>query len=221
MSPHPRRVTIGSLLTLTVILALAFAAVRSASPMWAGVIFSGAIAALAVATLAAIERRGRARSFARGFALCGWTYLALSCGPWLEHEVGPKLVTTAILEVVYPKVAQPVAGPTWGASTTSTVGFTFPNVPGMGMGSMGGAGMGFMGGGAGNSWTQPQPGRWTLWNTPDQTLRTWTNVGGVSPDTPETYRRIGHSAFSLVFAFLGGMAALWLRDRGERRDATA
>ena len=73
--------------------------------------FSLAIGTLTAAMLAGVYRRGKRRAFWIGFASCGWVYLLLALGPWSESLVAPFLITTAILDLIYPKVVPPPAIP--------------------------------------------------------------------------------------------------------------
>ena len=69
--------SIKALLGLAVFVALACAALLSASEWWAGATFTLTLAVLLVAVLASIFRRGSTRAFWIGFAVVGWVYLSL------------------------------------------------------------------------------------------------------------------------------------------------
>ena len=69
------------------------------------------LAVLTVAPLGVFYRRGERRAFWGGFVLCGWTYMALSSGPWLVGYVRPQLVTSKLLEWAYPRLIPPARQP--------------------------------------------------------------------------------------------------------------
>jgi uncharacterized membrane protein YgcG len=110
-----------SLLSLLVLLAAAgwgAAALVNASELWVSLTFSATAGLLALAVLVAVFRRGGARAFAIGFAVCGWLYLLLC--HWPDHSnnvfsaIGraeSKLITRTVTNYVYfnwlPKVKSP------------------------------------------------------------------------------------------------------------------
>ena len=114
-------------------------------------ILSVTLFAMTVALAGALFSRGEARAFWVGFALLGWTYLALTFTSWWgvlgRHLVGPNLFV-----VVYDEVHSVEGGPS---------GINGIN----GMGGGGGMGGGFRdaprrGGGPGHaSGLEPGPGR--------------------------------------------------------------
>ncbi len=104
---RPPRFTIGRLLLFTALLGIGIAALRSPSPLWANAWFSVVLMVLTIAPLAAIYRRGERRAFWVGFASCGSLYLVLALSPWCREEVSPRLVTTALLDLLYGPFAPP------------------------------------------------------------------------------------------------------------------
>jgi hypothetical protein len=112
--------------------AFSVAAIRFASPLWAGLTMAVAVPILFAAILGALFRLGQARAFWTGVAICGWGYLLLTMVPWFENGIGEFLPTTSLLDYAHERRQQqvPVAGmPMGGSSVTG--------------GMPGGGGMGF------------------------------------------------------------------------------
>jgi hypothetical protein len=190
------RFSIASLLIWVALLGVGITALRSGSPLWANALFSLAIGILTVAVLAAVYRRGRRRAFWVGFASCGWVYLLLSLGPGNESLVSPFLITTAILDLLYPKVVPPPAaapaGPGNGPATSAMAQSRRWQV------------MVFKTGGIGGGIIPPPRSSWAAWTETDrETVE--TRVGGVSFSIPDSFRRTGHSLFCLLAALTGGV----------------
>ena len=64
------------------------AAIRFASPFWAGLTMALTVPVLFAAILGALFRLGQARAFWTGMGRCGWGYLVLVLAPWFEAGVG-------------------------------------------------------------------------------------------------------------------------------------
>jgi hypothetical protein len=94
------RVSVGGLMAAVGFLALAFASLLNANPLWASGMFLLAVAVMSAATLGAISGCGRARMARVGVALFGWVYLGIFFGP-LENGNGttiPALPTMVVYE---------------------------------------------------------------------------------------------------------------------------
>src|SRR5262249_36511369 len=76
------RFTLAQLMAVVMLIGFGFAAMRSASVLWASAVFTLTVAILSVAVLGAMARRGRARMTWVGFAFFGWFYLGTTFGPW-------------------------------------------------------------------------------------------------------------------------------------------
>jgi hypothetical protein len=76
--------TLAQLMAIVLFIGFGFAALRSASVLWASAIFTLTVAILLVAVLGAIARRGRARMTWTGFALFGGIYLGTTFEPWAD-----------------------------------------------------------------------------------------------------------------------------------------
>jgi hypothetical protein len=193
------RFSIASLLAWVALLGLGIAALRSGSPLWANAWFSLAIGALTVAILAAVYRRGSRRAYWVGFASCGWVYMLLALGPWNESLVGPYLVTTAVLDLLYPHVVPPDAPAPAAGGTTTT-----PAPSAMVRAGQGGMKVWLTGGFGGMAAPFPPRSPWASWTETDRETGFGTRLGGVSYSIPFSFRRIGHSLFCLLAALAGG-----------------
>lgn len=170
------RFSVSSLMVLIVLLAAAFAALRTPSPLWANVWFSIALASLVLAIPAAVYRRAADRAFWVGFAACGWVYFVLALAPWFQTEMGFQLLTTTILDVMAPYIVQKEY-----LLRTYIGAFNPPFAP-----------------------VHPTP--WQSWNLPEfPPENPWRMVGYVPLFCPGLYLRIGHAVFCVVVAFLGGV----------------
>jgi hypothetical protein len=96
------RFSVADLLVTIGLCALSLACLIYASTPWATAVLSVALASLVLALIGVIYRRGERRAFWAGFAICGWTYLILSCSPWFIPFPRSQLVTSKLLEWAYP-----------------------------------------------------------------------------------------------------------------------
>jgi hypothetical protein len=87
------RFHISTLVVLVLALGVSFAALRESNEIWDAGIFTLTIGVLLVSILLAIHRNTARRAFWIGFALFGWSYLALSLIPPIES----RLMTTKAL----------------------------------------------------------------------------------------------------------------------------
>ncbi len=88
-----RRVSIRSMMCYVAFFAIGAAALRNADGFWAGLITLVTAGTLGIAVLASIERRGRERSWWRGFALFGCVYTILVFSSW-SGELGQRFLTS-------------------------------------------------------------------------------------------------------------------------------
>jgi hypothetical protein len=94
------RFSIASLLVVVLFLSVGFAALRESSDLWDSGIFNLTLASLLISILLAVHRTETRRAFWIGFALFGWSYLALSLVPSIES----RLITTKALVYLDSKV---------------------------------------------------------------------------------------------------------------------
>jgi hypothetical protein len=122
----PLHVSIAGMMGLVVFAGVGFAALRNASPVWAGAVTLSVFAIVGVAVLGAAYRRGAERAFWLGSALFGAIYLFLTSeiqlgrsatpvGKWLLDPNRPPLLTTLVLERLHP-----IIGPERGSGFIET-----------------------------------------------------------------------------------------------------
>jgi hypothetical protein len=186
------RLTIALLLAVIALCGVGFAALRSPSQLWASALFAVSLGSLLLALFNAIYSRERQRAFWVGFLVLGGSYFTATQGPWFRDEFGPRMVTTAILDLAYARVAPP---------PPATVGTLLAQA--------------WTAAGSYNRAIQqllvlsgPTPeDQWAAWTEPDRISGVGLQVGNLALVSPETFRRIGHSLLMLVFAALGGIYA--------------
>lgn len=96
--------SLAGLLIGIILCAIALAALRFASAMWASIAFTLTWLALVSSFIAAACGRTDARRGWLAFSLAGWSYLLVSFGPWCNINLRPRLLTTELAEYIQPKV---------------------------------------------------------------------------------------------------------------------
>ncbi len=96
------RFSLAGLIAAIGLFGVGMACLMFASTPWAGAVPSVTLAILTLAPLGIIYRRGERRAFWTGVALCGWSYMIVSSGPWFADAVRPRLVTSKLLGWAYP-----------------------------------------------------------------------------------------------------------------------
>jgi hypothetical protein len=124
--------SIAGLMAITAVIALDLAALRSPSEWWPPLVFTLTPAVLLAATVVVGYRRGGRRAFWLGFAAFGWAYFIAAFGPWFRDQVGPRLLTTPLLEwsvrrVHRPPTAASAAEQVWSDQSQSYVSVN-PNI---------------------------------------------------------------------------------------------
>jgi hypothetical protein len=107
------RITIAELMLVVLVAGLGLGAMRSASPAWAGAMWSITIFAMICSLLGIALRRGSRQAYWIGFATLGWSYLLLIFVPWLHENIGSYLLAPnlfAYLEEVLRVDIQPGGG---------------------------------------------------------------------------------------------------------------
>ncbi len=204
------RLHIGRLIAVIALCGVGLAAFRSPSNLWASTLFTVSAAILVAALLNLAVCRGRSRAYWLGFAVCGWAYFAANFAPWAAESVGPRLVTTALLDILYPSIAPPSPPPAPGGWTGGGTVMMNP---------MGGMTAGYPGMGGPGGAVPPVPSRWEVWTMDDRNTGIGMLAGSVVMASPETFRRIGHSLLTPLLAALGGWHARSRFDRRGREDA--
>jgi hypothetical protein len=174
------RFSLPSLFGVVLFVAFGVAAIRFASPFWAGLTMTVALPILFAAILGALFRLGQAKAFWTGVAICGWGYLVLTLAPWFANGLGQYLPTTSLLDFAHNRIQRQVAVGTSSGGGSMMMGVMGGGGPGMPGNSMGPGGM--SGG------------------TPISTQTTVVFFSGPDPS---------HAWFALLFGFVGGVTAKW------------
>jgi hypothetical protein len=98
------RISIAGLLLAILAAGIGLAAVCRPSSLAANAIYSLLLLALGIALLGMRYRRGPAQAFWTGFLAFGSLYAVLSLGPGFHDHLGHRLITTPILDVLYPHI---------------------------------------------------------------------------------------------------------------------
>jgi hypothetical protein len=208
----PPRFTIARLLALVGFCGIAFASLRSPSQLWASTMFALALGSIPVALLNAIYGRGGRRAFWVGFCVVGTAYFTASLGPWFREEFGPRMVTTALLDMVYPQMAPTPAAPAVSAAINPTAPAALGRALSLDLSRAVAAGDRDLGAAAAlallyNGSLPPTPTRWAAWTEVDRSDGVGYQIGRFSLVSTAPFRRIGHSLLTLVLAGLGGVYA--------------
>jgi hypothetical protein len=187
------RFTIGSLLGVVLFVAVAFAALREATDLWDGGVFSLTLLTLLSAVLLAIHCTDRKQAFWLGFSLFGWVHLGASLVPPVES----RLLTTKGLAYVDSKLSDRVIAVTFSVTTPGGIMTTGRAVQALAFSP------------DGKTLAVKSPGAVRLWN-----VTTGRPLAGPNGST-ENFIRIGHSLIALVMGFFGGSLSRCLYDRGR------
>jgi hypothetical protein len=98
------RLSIAGLLAIILAAAIGIACLSRPSCLAASAMFSLLLTSLAVALIGVLYRGGERRAFWTGFLACGTLYAVLSLAPWFDRHVSHRLITTAMLDILYPKM---------------------------------------------------------------------------------------------------------------------
>ena len=179
---HVFRFSLTALFGVVLFAAFGTAAIRFATPLWAGLTMAVTVPILFAAILGALFRLGQARAFWTGMAICGWGYLLLVLAPWFEAGMGQFLPTSYFLNYVYDHLQTQAPG-VGGSDVALTNWLTSMN-------GTGGSGGGLMGSGS--------------------MMSSGGLVGtkSVGPDH-SLVLRTGHALFAVIFGFIGGVTAKW------------
>lgn len=93
------RFSVRTMLLLVLVVAIGCAVWRAWPAVFFGGVLTLTLAALTAATIVACFAGGAARRAGSGFAICGWFYLFLTLGVYLE-QIGSSMVTSWSLDVL-------------------------------------------------------------------------------------------------------------------------
>jgi WD40 repeat protein len=193
------RFNIASLLVVVLFLGVCFAALRESNELWDSGLFTLTLGVLLTSILLAIHRTESRQVFWMGFALFGWTYMALSLVPSIES----RLITTKALTYLDSKVP----GRTQTFFTVRLTG-TGPGTPGSQVSSVAFSP-------DGRQLATSSLGTVRLWDA-----KTGTLLGGWA-GTTENFVRIGHSLLALIAAWVGGLLSRRLRRASRHPEPEA
>jgi hypothetical protein len=98
------RFSIAGVMPAVLLLAVGFAGLRTASPLWASAMFTVSVTVFAGAIVGAAARRGPSRIPWLGFGVFGWTYLLATFWLWPAPNgvTAPPFLTKALLDYFQP-----------------------------------------------------------------------------------------------------------------------
>ena len=96
------RVSLSGLIVGVLACGLGLAALRNASPIWAGLMLLLTLGLLAVVVLGVIYRREERRAWWPCFAIFGWGFAGLVLAPWSKPEAWPFI---SLLDGLYLRVS--------------------------------------------------------------------------------------------------------------------
>lgn len=82
--------------------AVGLAAFARPSNLAANAVFSALLISLHVSFIAALFLKGERRAFWIGYLCAGAAYTVMNFGPWFADHVSPFLITTTVIDLVYP-----------------------------------------------------------------------------------------------------------------------
>lgn len=183
------RFSIRGMMIVILLLAMAFAGLRTPTRLWANVWYTMSLFGVAIAIpLAVAEHEGR-RLFWIGFAVCGWVYFLIALAPWVEEQTSYRLATTAVLDIISPSVLD--------TKYLARIYMQTMQPP--------------------SSPTRPTP--WQVWNLTEYPMAPVWWHGYAELHAPLLYFRVGHSAFCLILAMLGGEVTRYIGTRNRARSA--
>jgi hypothetical protein len=190
----PLRFSLASLIGLIALLALGLAALQSSSGFWVSLVISSVLFVLITSLACAATATGSSRARWCGFAIFGWSYLALALGPWAQEHVAPHLVTThalTALQTVVPQFRVRVGDKVlvqWGSSWYRSSVLSIQN------------------------------GQFLIhyegYSSASDEIVTPNRI---RVGRPEYFHMIGHSFFAVLLGFIGGGLALYVYQR-QRHD---
>jgi hypothetical protein len=190
-----KRYSIAALMIVILVVGVAFAALRDASDLWAGILLSLTLLLLASAALAIPYRKQGKRAFWFGFAIFGWGYLVLSQAPWFSEQVQPRLPMTALLGTIHAKL-NPDGSRTGDAVPAAFAVTSRPGVPQTTVMYR-------------TSPVSPADTSGPV-TAGSITLRVFVLQGNL-----EQFLRVGQCLFALLAALLGGLVACWFQRTGQ------
>lgn len=190
------RIPLATLLAAVVVCAVAFAALRSPSPLWASALFTTALGALAVALLNVLLPPEPNRAFWAGFLILGGLYLGAASSP-----LRPSLITSCGIYLLY-----------WSIGPSPDPDLAPPPAP---------IRVVSLANGETNSVRERELlGTWRGLSQPDNGPEVLALNDIAIYTCSEAYRQIGHSLVTLIVGFAGGLYAARSAQRERPQPST-
>jgi hypothetical protein len=227
------------------VVAVACAALRFASELWASAVLTATIGMLLTGVLGMVLRRGPARAFWFGFTVFGSAYLILAFAPWCSTNIRPQLLTSKLLGYAHRKMAPYGSAPAFtgvafidldadGMLDIHVANGATPNVLLRNVADPAGTpapdrGLGVVTGDLdGDGWadlfvTNANPAQNVLYRNlgNGKFADVTTFVAGLrSGPSWEHFEQVGHSLFGLLVALVGGLLARYVFARRISTDGS-
>jgi hypothetical protein len=98
------RFSIAGLLLFVLAAGIGLAALRRPSSLAANAIYSLLLLSLGIAFIGMLYRSGPTQAFWTGFLAFGSLYAVMSLAPWFHQDLGHRLITMPLLDVLYPYI---------------------------------------------------------------------------------------------------------------------
>jgi hypothetical protein len=189
------RFTIAGLMLAVLAVAVGFAALRNATPAWAGAMLLLTLGLLGLAVLGVVYRRGARRAWWLGFALFGGGYVLLTFAPWADEHVRPTLPTAMLIDALHERLhpREPTVTDAAVLAYLEAVRSAPTSVV--------------------------VPGGTTPGGTTASAI-SFLSAGTGASATPEPFRRVGHCLWALLAACVGGAAGRLFYATGGSPDGS-
>jgi hypothetical protein len=191
------RISIAGLMASIALLGATFSALHARTEFWASVLLTLAIAASGCALLGRLSACGIDQATWNGFLIFGTGYLAICVGPWCDEHIMPNLVTTPFIDEQYSKMQYA------------------PALTGERVWTSDGTGREYAGGRVFGD-VDAETTSFDVAHDRGTTSRYYS--AQLRPISPDSYRRLCHSAVSLWVGLLGALLARYFV--GGRRDGS-
>jgi hypothetical protein len=201
------RFSIAGLLVVILVLGVGFAALKESTDLWHSGLFTLTVGVLLISVLLAMHRSTAKRAYWIGFALFGWSYLALSLMPSIES----RLLTTKGLAYLHSKIPRSIA------NGMGLVSADFDNDGTVDLFVANNSNPNVLYLNKGNGTFQDVTATVGLDYGSDTLL--FNKPSGLWLGSAENFMRIGHSLIALIVAVLGGKLSRRFYDK-ERQPGS-
>ncbi len=102
-------------------IAITIVAIRSPTIWWASITFSLTLLILGFALIASIFGTAKNRAFRLGFVIFGCGYFALVFAPYLDRQIGHRLISTKVFAAIHPWMHEQQPKKVWYGATSSDI----------------------------------------------------------------------------------------------------